>query len=61
MYNLWREETPGIGIELKPVFKEINRLNKTLMLNGIKQAVSTGKTHPAKLPTCEKELEKSLE
>ena len=38
-------------IELNPVFKEINRLR-----NGIKGVVT-----PAKYPTCEKGLKKSLE
>ena len=35
MYSLRRKETPGSRLELKQS-KEINRLKKSLMLNGMK-------------------------
>lgn len=44
------------GMRLSPVIKEMNRLKKSLMLNGLKGVVMQGKTHAAKLPTREKEL-----
>ena len=37
MYNLRRKGAPGNGMELSPVFKEINRLR-----NGIKRVVTSG-------------------
>lgn len=42
MYNLRRKGVPGSGMELNPLFKEINRLKKSLVLNGIKGAVISG-------------------
>lgn len=50
MYTSRRKGGLESIMELRPVFKEINRLN------GIKGIVSSllGKIHPAKLPTCEK-------
>ena len=49
MYNLRRKGAPGSGIELTPVFKETNRLKKSLMLNGINGVVTSGKdpSHPS--------------
>ena len=38
-----------------PIFKEINRLKKNLVLNGIKGVVTSGKIPQTELPTCEKE------
>lgn len=56
MYTWRKKGALGSIMELRPKFKEINRLNE------IKGVVSNlwGKIHPAKLPTCEKELKKSL-
>jgi hypothetical protein len=51
---LRRNEEPGSGMELNPMFKEISRLDKSLMLNGIKEVVTSG-SHSAKLLTCEME------
>lgn len=42
-YSSVRKETPENGIELKSVFKEINRL-KGNILNRIKGVVTSGKT-----------------
>jgi hypothetical protein len=44
-------------MELNPVFKKINRLKKSLMLNEIKGVVTS---HPAKLPTCEKGIKEEF-
>jgi len=44
------------------VFKEINRLKRSLMLSGIKGVVVISvraRHHPAKLPACGKVLKKS--
>jgi hypothetical protein len=40
-----RKGAPGSGMELSPVFKETNRLKKSLMLKGIKGMVRSGKDH----------------
>ena len=50
-------KVPTSGMELNPVFKEINRLRL-----GIKGVVtSRARSHPAKFPICEKELKKSFQ
>jgi hypothetical protein len=36
MQSLRRKLAPGSRLELNPVFMDINRLKKSLMLNGIK-------------------------
>ena len=41
MYNLRRKGAPGSGMELSPVFKEIRRLEKSLILNEIKEVVTS--------------------
>ena len=43
MYNLRRNVTPGSGMELGIIFKEIKkRLKKMLILNGIKGVETSG-------------------
>ena len=37
MYSSRREGVPESGMEVNPVFNEINRLEKGQMLNGIKE------------------------
>ena len=39
-YSLRRKGAPGSITELRPEFRERNRLKKSLMLNGIKGVVS---------------------
>lgn len=48
MYSLMRKGALGSVKELNPVFKEINRLKKSLVLNGIKEIV-TSEQDPAQL------------
>ena len=38
----FEEEGNTSGMEISPMFKEINRLKKSLMLNGIKGVVTSG-------------------
>ena len=61
MYSLRRKGAPGRVMELSPVLKEIKSLKKTPMLNGIKGVVIS-EQDPTQLsfPTCEKELNESL-
>lgn len=47
MYISRIKEDKENGIKLNSVFKEINRLKKSLMLNGIKRMVTSGKTPPS--------------
>ena len=56
MQNLRRNGEAGNGIELNPVFKEINRRR-----NRIKGMLTSGKDPTDKFPTWEKQLKKSLE
>ena len=42
MYNSRRKGALGSRMMANPVFKEINRLRKILMLNGIKAVVTSG-------------------
>ena len=42
MYNLKRKEARGSGMEQNSVFKEINRLKKSWMLNRVKGGVTSG-------------------
>jgi hypothetical protein len=42
MYRRRRKEAPGSRMELKPVFKKINRLKRSQMLNGTKEVVISG-------------------
>ena len=42
MYNWRRKGSIGNGMELKPLFKEINRLKKNMTLNGIKEVMNPG-------------------
>ena len=60
MYNLGEKGASGNRLSL--VFKKIKRLNKNLILNGIKVVVISGhESHPTRLPSCEKELKNSLD
>lgn len=42
MYNQRRKGAPGSGMQRSPVFKEINRPKKSLVLNGIRRVVILG-------------------
>jgi hypothetical protein len=48
MYNLRRKEASRSGMELNPVFREINRLKKILTFNR-KKAVVTSEQDPTQL------------
>jgi len=47
MHSSRRKGEPGSGVELSSVFKGINRLKESLMLNGTKGVVTSGKDHPS--------------
>jgi hypothetical protein len=59
MYGSRVKGAPGNRIELNPLLKEKNRLK---IQNGIKGMVVSmvARSHPAKLPSCEKELKKRI-
>jgi hypothetical protein len=42
MYSLRRKWVPGSGMELNPIFKEMNRLKKSLILNEVKGEETSG-------------------
>ena len=56
-YTVLGEGTPGSGIKLRPVFKEISRLKKSLVLNGIK-GVAPSAQDLTQLSQCSKRNEK---
>ena len=60
MYGSMVKGAPRSGMELNPVFKEINRLKIQHGFKGLVASV-VARSHPAKLPSCEKELNKSLD
>jgi hypothetical protein len=50
IYNKEKKRTKGSGMELSPVFKELNRLVKSVIVSRIKSWDYRKRPHPAKFP-----------